>query len=98
MDRRPHPIRIALLQAARLNRGRIPQAREQITRAFAVRAFLVAVIAGCLTERTFLPIKFLGSHSVYAVAALFADVLAATTAYDPDVVTNAATLGAIRNR
>jgi hypothetical protein len=51
-----------------------------------------------LTERAFQPIKLLGSNSVNAVAALFAAVLATTTAYDPDVVTNAAAFCAVRNR
>jgi hypothetical protein len=80
------------------NRCRILQAREQITRTFAVRAFLVAVVSGCLAERTFLPIKFVRSNRVDAFAALSAAVFATTTAYDPGVVTNAAAFCAIRNR
>jgi len=57
----PAPVSPMRLKVARLNRCFIPQANESITGTFAVRAFLIAVISGCLTVRTFAPIKCSGS-------------------------------------
>ena len=66
-------------KACGLNRGFVPQAHEEIASAFALRAFLVAVVSGRLTVGTFLPIKFVG-NGVYAVAALLAGLYPARVA------------------
>src|SRR6202171_1583412 len=65
---------------------------------FAVRAFFIAVISGCLTLRTFAPIKCLDSNCVNAAAALSAAGFATTTVCVAYVVTSAATLCTTRNR
>jgi len=44
-----------------LNRSFIRQ-DEQIANTFAVGAFFIAVIPGCLTERTFVPIRYFSSN------------------------------------
>jgi hypothetical protein len=76
----------------------ILQAHEQIAGAFAIRAFFIAVVSGCLTVCTFAPIKCFDSNCVNASAALFAAGFATTTVCDPHVVTSAATLCTARNR
>ena len=83
---------------ARLNRCFIPQADEYVAGTFAVRAFLIAVISGCLAVRTFAPIKCFDGNCVNAAAALFAPGFATTTVCDPHAVTGAATLCTTRNR
>jgi len=86
------------LREARLNRCFIPQAHESIAGPFAVRAFFIAVISGCLTVRTFAPVKCSGSNGIQAATALIAAGFATTAVHDPHVVTNAATLCTIGNR
>ena len=73
-------------------------ADEEIADTFAVRAFRIAVISGCLTGRTFGPIEWLDSHCVNAIAALLAAGFATATVCDSHVVTSAAALSTTRNR
>ena len=75
----------------------IPQALEEVAGTFAIRAFFIAVISGCLTVCTFDPISC-DSNCVNAAAALFAAGFATTSVCDPYVVTSAATLCTTRNR
>jgi hypothetical protein len=75
----------------------IPQAHEEVAGTFAIRAFFIAVISGCLTVCTFDPISC-DSNCVNAAAALFAAGFATTSVCDPYVVTSAATLCTTRNR
>jgi hypothetical protein len=77
--------------AVRLNRRFIPQ-DEYIADTFAVGAFFVAVISGCLTECTFVPIRYFSSNCVNAVAALFTSDFGTATVRDRQVVASAATL------
>ena len=86
------------LESGGLNRCEKAGAREQIADTFAGRAFLIAVISGSLTLRTFAPIKLFGRNCVDAIAAVLVAGSATTTVCDPDVVTGAATLGTARDR
>ena len=75
----------------RLNRCLIPQ-DERVADTLTVGAFFVAVIPGCLTQRTFVPISYFSSNRVNAVAALFAVDFGTATVCDRQVVTSTATL------
>ena len=86
------------LKVARLNCCLIPETHEQIAGAFAIRAFFIAVIPGCLTVRTFGPIQWVDGNCINAVTAQLAADFATTKVCDPDVVTSAATLCTARNR
>ena len=57
------------LKVARLNCCLIPETHEQIAGAFAVGAFLIAVISGGLTVGTFGPIECVASNCINAVTA-----------------------------
>jgi hypothetical protein len=68
------------------------RAHKKIADTLAVGAFFVAVIPRCLTKCTFVPIRYLSSKRINAVAALFAFDFGTATVRDSQVVTSAATL------
>jgi hypothetical protein len=89
---------IVRLKVEGLNRCLKDWAHEQIANTFAVRTFLIPVVAGCFTVRTFGPIKLFGGNCVNAIAAMLVAGFATTTVCDPDVVASAATLGTAGDR
>lgn len=73
-----------------LNRSFIRQ-HEHIANAFAVGAFFIAVIPGCLAECTLIPIRCFGSDYVDATTP-FRAVFGTSTVCDPHIVTSVPTL------
>ena len=74
-----------------LNRCFVTQG-QYVADTFTVGAFFVAVITGCLTECTVVPIRCLASDCVNAIATSFTADFGTSTICDRQVVARAATL------
>jgi hypothetical protein len=74
----------------RLNRCFTPRPYELKPSAVAVGARFIAVISGCLTLCTFVPINAFAGNSVNASTSFGADSFATTTVHGPYVITSAA--------
>jgi hypothetical protein len=78
--------------------GFVAEVREEVASAFAAGAFFIAVVTGGFAVVALDPVESLVGEGVGADAALSGEDFAATTIGDFQVVTNAATFGATRNR